>query len=332
MSVPAIDVHTHMMSQEYLNVLREHGGARFTVKDAATLVGQRPAIHKDGALFMTVFEEMYDYDLRIKNMDKAKVDIAIVSLTCPNVFWGDENISTSTAQLINDNMAYEQSRHPDRIKFFCSLPWQYTDAAVKELDRAVAKGAIGVMVLGSIAEKQLTEPCFAPVWEAIDRYALPVLVHPTMPPGSEKMQLHVYHLSATNGFLFDTTLAVSRMIMDGFFDRYQKLKIIAAHGGGTIPYIIGRLDRAWETVPASREKINRPPSSYMPQIYADSVVYRQSALQLCIAEFGDDNVLYGSDYPHNIGDMAGILSRVDALSAGVRDKVRGKNALRIFNL
>jgi aminocarboxymuconate-semialdehyde decarboxylase len=146
------------------------------------------------------------------------------------------------------------------------------------------------------------------------------------------MKLDVFHLAASNGFLFDTTLAISRMIMDGFFDRFKNLKIIAAHGGGTLPFMIGRLDRVWETVPAGRVKINRLPSTYMPQIYADSVVYRQTALQLCVSEFGEDNVLYGSDYPHNIGDMVGVLSRVDAMAVGVRDKIRSKNAFRIFNL
>jgi len=332
MSVPVIDVHTHMLSEEFLKVLKEHGGPKYTVKDVQTLVGTRPAIHKNNAMFMTVFEEMFDYDLRIKNMDNAKVDIAIVSLTCPNVYWGDEKISTSTAILINDHQAHEQGRHPDRIHYFCSLPWQYADKAVAELERAVSKGAVGVMVLANIEDKHLTDPCFAPVWEAIDKHGLPVLLHPTMPPGADFMKLGEFHLAASNGFLIDTTLATSRMIMDGFFDRYRNLKIIAAHGGGTLPYMIGRLDRVWEAVPAAREKISRPPSSYMSQIYTDSVVYRQTALQLAICEFGEDNVMYGSDYPHNIGDMVGILSRVDALSVGQREKIRGKNALRIFKL
>jgi aminocarboxymuconate-semialdehyde decarboxylase len=332
MSVPVIDVHTHMLSLEFLNELRKHGGPKYSVEEVPTLVGPRPAIHKNGAMFMTVFEEMFNYDLRIQNMDKAQVDLAIVSLTCPNVYWGDEKISAATARLINDNMAFEQSRHAERIRFFCSLPWQHAKAAVEELERAVAMGAVGVMVLANIDEKQLTEPCFAPVWDAIDKHALPVLLHPTLPPGSEFMKLDVFHLAASNGFLFDTTLAVSRMIMDGFFDLYKNLKIIAAHGGGTIPYMIGRLDRVWETVPAGRAKIDRLPNSYMSQIYADSIVYSPGALQLCITEFGEDNVLFGSDYPHNIGDMVGVLSRVDALSVGVRAKIRSKNALRIFKL
>ena len=332
MSVPVIDVHTHMLSEEFLDLLRKHGGPKYSVQEVATLMGPRPAIHKNGAMFMTVFEEMFNYDLRIRNMDKAKVDIAIVSLTCPNVYWGDEGTSATTARLINDNMAFEQSRHPERIRFFCSLPWQHAGAAVVELERAVAMGAVGVMVLANIDEKPLTDTCFAPVWNAIDKRSLPVLVHPTLPPGSEFMKLDVFHLAASNGFLFDTTLAISRMIMGGFFDRYTNLKIIAAHGGGTIPYMIGRLDRVWETVPAGRANIDRPPSSYMPQIYADSIVYRQTALQLCVAEFGEDNIMFGSDYPHNIGDMTGILSRVDAMPAAVRDKIRSKNAVRLFKL
>ncbi|MCL2047006.1 MAG: amidohydrolase [Oscillospiraceae bacterium] len=332
MNVPVIDVHTHMLSREFLAVLKEHGGPIYSVEDVPVLGGTSQAIHKNGAMFMTLFEEMFDYDLRLQKMNDAKVDIAIVSLTCPNVYWGDVEISASTARLINDNMIFEQSRNPDRIRFLCSLPWQYPEEAIKELDRAVSLGAVGVMVIANIAEKQLIDPMFAPVWEAIDKHSLPVLVHPSLPPGSDFMQLDVYHLAASTGFLIDTTLAISTMIMDGFFDRYQNLKIIASHGGGTLPYTIGRLDQIWKCVPAGREKIDRLPSSYMPQIFADSVVYRQSALQLCVAEFGEDNVLYGSDFPHNIGDMVGILERVDAMAAGPRDKIRSKNAQRIFNL
>jgi len=332
MSVPVIDVHTHMVSEEFLNVLKKHGGPKFTVEDVPTLVGTRPAIHKNGAMFMTILEEMFNYDLRIANMDKAKVDVAVISLTCPNVYWGDENVSASTARMMNEQMANEQSKHPGRFRFFCSLPWQYPEMAVQELDRAVASGAVGVVVIGNIAEKHLTDPCFAPVWSAIDKKALPVLIHPSLPPGSDLMQLDEFHLAASNGFLIDTTLAVSRMIMDGFFDRFSNLKIITSHGGGTLPYMIGRLDQVWKNVPVAREKIDRLPSSYMPQIFADSVIYKQSALQLCIAEFGDDNLLFGSDYPHNIGDMAGVLSLVEGLSAGVRDKVKSKNAIKLFNL
>ena len=141
-----------------------------------------------------------------------------------------------------------------------------------------------------------------------------------------------YNLIASVGFMFDTSLAVSRMIFDGFFDRYPNLKIIAAHGGGALPYLAGRLDICFENMPACRERISSPPRSYLKRIYYDSVVFQQESLELAIMVGGEDKVLYGSDYPHNIGDMKGCLARVDALPPAQRDAVRGGNALRIFKL
>jgi aminocarboxymuconate-semialdehyde decarboxylase len=120
------------------------------------------------------------------------------------------------------------------------------------------------------------------------------------------------------------------MIYDGFFDRHRKLKIIASHGGGALPYLIRRMDQCFDNIPACREKISIRPSEYMSRIYADSVVFSQDVLALCVKEFGADNVMYGSDYPHTIGDMPGCLARVDALPDAQRDKVRGRNAQRIF--
>ncbi len=139
-------------------------------------------------------------------------------------------------------------------------------------------------------------------------------------------------LASTVGFMFDTTLAITRMVFDGFLDRYPNLKIIASHAGATLPYLAGRLDRSFEMTIPSKEVITTPPSQYLRRIYYDAVTYGQGALALCIDVGGADKVMYGSDYPHDIGDMAGCLARVDALPAAVRDKVRSGNAARIFGL
>ncbi len=105
------------------------------------------------------------------------------------------------------------------------MPWQYEALALAELERAVAAGASGVMVLANIDGKSLTDPAFAAIWRAIDARALPVLVHPTAPPGVADMDMTRFQLTASIGFTFDTSLAVARMIYDGFFDRYPKLKV-----------------------------------------------------------------------------------------------------------
>jgi aminocarboxymuconate-semialdehyde decarboxylase len=276
---------------------------------------------------------MFDYALRIRAMDAARVDIAIVTLTSPNVYWGSPSVSLNAAKIMNNDMAARQREFPARIRFMCSLPWQHAKLAVAELKRACDElGAVGVMVLANIDGVSLTDKKFSSIWKEIDRRGLPVLVHPSAPPGTAELDVIRYNLIASVGFMFDTSLAVARMIFDGFFDRYPDVKLIAAHGGGTLPYIAGRLDICFENMPACRERISAKPSSYLKKIYYDSVVFQKESLELALKVGGTDNVLYGSDYPHNIGDMKGCLARVDALPPAQRDAVRGGNALRIFKL
>jgi aminocarboxymuconate-semialdehyde decarboxylase len=324
-----VDVHTHMLNDAYLALLKKHGGG-YKVKK---VVGGQTGIVKDGAPFMTLMPGMFDYDLRIRAMDEAGVDVAIATLTSPNVYWGSAQISLQASKIMNDDMAARHKQYPERIRFMCSLPWQHAKLAVSELRRACDElGAVGVMVLANIDGASLTDKKFSSVWKEIDRRALPVLVHPSAPPGTAELDVMRYNLIASVGFMFDTSLAVARMIFDGFFDRYPNLKIIAAHGGGALPYIAGRLDICFENMPACRERISEKPSSYLRRVYYDSVVFQQESLELALKVGGTENVLYGSDYPHNIGDMKGCLGRVDALAPAQRDAVRGGNAMRIFKL
>ncbi|MBV8355969.1 MAG: amidohydrolase family protein [Candidatus Eremiobacteraeota bacterium] len=318
-----------MLTHEWLALLEQHGAPLYTVREVP---GGLRAIHLNGAAFMTPVPEMFDYEMRIRDMDKAKVDVAIVSLSCPNVYWGAPEISLKAAQIMNDSMAQAQDRYPERVRFLASLPWQHPELALRELARARERGAVGVMVLSNIAGRALTDALFAPIWQAIDDAALPVLVHPTPPLSAAELGMHVFQLTASIGFTLDTSLAVARMILDGFFDRFSRLKLIAAHGGGTLPFLAGRLDICWDNIPATRSKTRHRPSWYLRGIYVDTVVFRQDALQMCIDVCGTENVLYGSDYPHTIGDMVGTLARVDALTGDVRAAVRSGNALRIFDL
>lgn len=324
-----IDIHTHMLSEEYLRRLTEHSDGVYTVGEAA---GGHRSIHRSGAPFLTLTPAMFDYRLRIKDMDAAAVDIAVISLSCPNVYWGTPETSVAVAALMNDQMAGAQADYPDRIRFLASLPWQHADAAVAELERALGLGAVGVMVLANIAGSALTEQRFAPVWQAIDRHALPVLVHPGTPPGLEHMGMDRYHLVWSVGFTFDTTLALARMILDGFFDRYPSLKIIGAHAGGYLPFLLPRLDQGFRSFDAVRESITAPPSSYAPRLYVDSIVYSTLARDFSLATFGPRNVLYGSDYPHKCGRMDEMLNALDGLSPSARAAVTAGNAERLFTL
>jgi len=252
-----IDIHTHMLDRTWIDLLRLNGGPRYAM---GPITDALEGIYCDGDLFMTPMPGHFDYAHRLRDMDAAGVDMAIVSLTCPNVYWGGEAISVEAARVVNDGMARAQAEYPDRIRWLASLPWEYPKRAVAELERACAAGAVGVMVLANVAGRHLTDPEFAPIWHAIDGRALPVLVHPTEPPGAAAMDMKKYSLASTVGFMFDTTLAITRMIFDGFLDRYPNAKIIAPHAGATVPYLAGRMDRSYEMTVPGVETIVAPPS------------------------------------------------------------------------
>ncbi|MBC7804358.1 MAG: amidohydrolase [Candidatus Parcubacteria bacterium] len=329
----AIDIHSHMLCDEWLQLFKQHGtgksGARFSIRK---VLGGKDVIHAEGVPFMTPTPGMFDYKTRFAAMDEAGVGMAVLSLTGPNVYWGDADASTRAARAMNDSFSEAQRAYPERIRWLCSLPMQFPDRALAELERSIGLGALGVMVLANIGGAAWTEPQFAPVWAELDRRKLPVFMHPTVPCGADLMGMADFQLSASVGFPFDSTMAVSRMIFAGFFDRYPNLKLVVAHGGGTLPFLSGRLDRCWEILPSCREFISQPPSEYLKRIYADTALYSREALRDTIETFGGEHVMYGTDFPHTNADMAPSLARINELPPALRDNVRGRNALRVFGI
>ena len=326
--MPVIDVHTHMFTPKWLELLKSEGG----IYNIKTRPDGQQEVFRGNTPVVIPQRGHFDYELRIKHMDAAGIDISIVSLTCPNVYWGNEEISCRAAVESNDTMAQAQTTYPDRIRWFTSLPWEYPQRAVEELARSCDKGAVGVMVLANVAGRSLTDPLFAPIWAEIDRRALPVLVHPTDPPGVDMMDMTKFDLSWSVGFMFDTTLAITRMIFEGFFDQYPNLKIIASHGGGTLPYLIGRFEKGDEVEIPQRRQMKRKPSDYLRHIYYDSITYNLGALQYLVSVVGAEHVMLGTDWPHQVHDTKGAFTNTAALPQAQCDAIRGTNALRVFNI
>ena len=324
-----IDVHTHMYTAGWLKLIKANGGPDLTVE--ASLDSPETVFYR-GASFCVLEPPHFDFEWRVKNMEKAGVDMAVVSMPPPGVVWGSGEISLEAAQITNNEFSQAQNDFPQHIRWMAVLPWEHPQLAVEEIKRACDIGAVAAIVHGSINGRPLTDPLFAPIWQELDDRAMPVLVHPTFPIGTELMELDRYALIASTGFMIDTTLCISKMIFDGFFERYPNLKLIASHSGATLPYLAGRFDRVFETTERAKVRISKKPSEYLRHIYYDSVTYEQESLELCVTVGGADHVLYGSDYPFNLGDMEGCLGRVNKLPEETRHKVRGDNAERIFNL
>ncbi len=323
-----IDVHTHAYTREYMALLRAWGDPyHLKVRpDGKEEIfrGETPIAFPQPGHF--------DYDLRLRDMDANHIDVSIVSLTCPNCYWGGERTSIEVARQSNDSMAAARKQYPGRILWYASLPWEYPARALEELKRTVDEGACGVMVLANIQGRSLTDPFFEPIWQAIDDRRLPVLVHPTHPPGAQQMDMDQYDLAWSVGFMADTTLCFARMIFDGFLDRYPNLKLIAAHGGGTLPYLVGRFDKGDEVELPSRRRMQAPPSAYLKRIWYDGICYSPQALRYLIDTVGADRVLYGTDYPHQVHDAAGMFAKSEAMAPDQRHAIREGNARRLFGI
>ena len=161
---------------------------------------------------------------------------------------------------MNDDMAARQKQypvaHPFHVLAALAAPEARDRGAEARVRRARRRRRDGAC---EHRWRFAHRPKIRPIWKEIDKRGLPVLVHPTAPPGTAELDVMRYNLIASVGFMFDTSLAVARMIFDGFFDRYPSLKLIASHGGGALPYIAGRLDICFDNMPACRERISRRP-------------------------------------------------------------------------
>jgi aminocarboxymuconate-semialdehyde decarboxylase len=273
--------------------------------------------------------------LRIRKMDEAGVDLAIISLSSPNVFLSEREHSVKAAQAANDDFAAAAAEAPARIKWMASLPWDFAPDALTELRRAKDAGAVGICMLTNIAGAPLTEQRYQVVWAEIESMGLPVFIHPTLPKVDYGLLLGGNGGALANavGFTTETTLCFARMMFEGFLDRYPQLELIACHGGGTLPYLAARFDRVWEKMSGASRPSKDAPSHYIKhRLYYDSIVYDQETLAHLVSYVDADRVMYGSDYPFSLGDMPGILGRVSQLAAPLRDAVRGANAARLFNL
>ena len=324
-----IDIHTHMFGNAWRDMLGKHGKPDYDINFQHD---NREYLMEKGAPACALETAAFDYDERIGAQDRDGIDIGIVSLTSPNVYWGGEEISAETARLSNDEMAAGQTAYPDRIRWFASLPWEYPEQALIELQRARNNGAVGVMVLAHINKLDLIDPLLQPIWRELDRLAFPVLLHPTAPFGTADANFGRERiLMPALGFMFDTTLAIARMIVDGFFDRFPNVKIIASHAGGYLPYVAGRIDMFFGVETLAKMAITETPSTYLENIYYDSIVYNPGGLDLCLEVSSPSMVMFGTDFPMpcDIPRLKELAGRYPKDQTGA---IMSGNAARLFGL
>ena len=275
---------------------------------------------------------MTDVARRLEDMDRVGIDVEVISLSTPNVFFADAEHKLEIARIVNDAYAELIARYPARFKGFASIPMDAPEAALKELHRSIDELKLnGVILLSNIGGKPLTSPEYRPFFAEANRLKLCILLHPMLPANTEPFREYV--LGPIVGFMFDTTLAVARMCYDGMLRDFPDIRWIVGHLGGAVPYLMERLDNGWRDFPECRAKIDELPSSYLKRLYYDTVNFNPHMLKMVREMIGADRMVLGSDYPHLLGSIERAVSSIESLDIPEEEKQRifAGTALSILN-
>jgi len=323
-----LDLHTHYYPESFFQRIRELP-SDFSFDQSPT--GQTIIKHR-GARFFGITPPMTDVARRIEDMDRVGIDVEVVSLSTPNVFFTDEKHQPEIAKMVNDSYADLIARHPKRFKGFASIPMDAPDASLNELHRAIDELNLnGVILLSNIRGKALTSPEYRPFFEEANRMKLCIFLHPMLPINSGPFREYV--LGPIIGFPFDTTLAVARMCYDGMFRELPDIRWIIGHLGGAVPYLMERMDNGWRDFVECRAKIDQLPSTYLKQLYYDTVSFSPYTLHMVRDMVGADHMVMGSDYPHLLGSIDRAVSSIENLNLAQDEKQRifEGTALSILN-
>ncbi len=323
-----LDLHTHYYPPIYFDKIRELP-SEFTFAESPS--GQAIITYR-GARFFGVTPPMTDVARRLEDMNRVGIDVEVVSLSTPNVFFAEAKHQPEIARIVNDAYAELIAMHPARFKGFASIPMDDPDAALKELHRAIDELKLnGVILLSNIGGKPLTAPEYRPFFAEANRMKLCILLHPMLPANTEPFREYV--LGPIVGFMFDTTLAVARMCFDGLLREFPDIRWIVAHLGGAVPYLMERMDNGWRDFPECRAQIDELPSTFLKRLYYDTVNFNPHPLMMVHEMIGADRMVMGSDYPHLLGSIDRAVSSIESLQISDKDKrqIFEGTALSILN-
>jgi aminocarboxymuconate-semialdehyde decarboxylase len=315
--MPNIDLHNHVIPQGVIDAIARHPdryGTRIEEQG-----GQR---YFDSHGRMTpLAPTFYDVDAKIEWMDREKLDMAAISVGPPIYFyWLKPEVGLEAARLANDGIAQMVARYPDRLRGMAHLPMQDPDAAITELERAVKEYKFRAVEIGtSIEGVQLSDPKFRKVLKTIEQLKLFIFAHPYQ--CSAQGGMDDYYLRNFIGFPLDTTIMVSHLMFSGVLDELKTLRFLLAHGGGYVPYQIGRFTHGHRVRPEAKQNTRTSPHEFFKRFYFDMLTHDPQAARHLINMVGANHVVIGTDHPFDMGPESplGAVDAIPDLTAGERE-------------
>ena len=313
--VKVVDIHGHFIAPEELELLQ---GTNL----AGNISNQPRSLILDAA--------------RLRALDDQGIDVQVLSHQGAWWYGSDRDLAQKLIKKQNETLAAWCRSHSDRFVGIASVALQHPDLAVQQLQEAVQTlGLRGVGISGHVAGEVPSAAKFDPFWAKVQDLGIVVFVHPQ---GAENVVQQGAlggrgDLNNIIGNPLETTIFLSRMILDGTLDRFPQLRIIGAHAGGYLPSYLGRTDVACEVRPNANCANKKKPREYFKQqILVDSMVFSEEGLRHLVAEMGASQIVYGTDIPYNWPAPVDLILRASFLSDAEKEAILGGNLVKLLRI
>ncbi len=320
-----IDIHTHIMPGKMPNWTQKFGYGEFIHLEHRNC---QACMIRGDKVFRVVEDNCFRDDVRVKEMDETGVDRQVLS-TIPVLFnyWAKPADGLETSRFLNDHIAETVNKTPSRFVGLGTVPLQDINLAIREMERCVSELKMPGLEIGSnINGHNLSDKRFFPFYETAERLGCALFVHPWEMMGEQQMQ--EYWLPWLVGMPAETSRAICSMIFGGVFENFPKLRVAFAHGGGSFPFTLGRIQHGFDVRPdlvAIDNKVS--PKDNIGRFWVDSLVHDKKAMEFLISTLGEDKICLGSDYPFPLGEQhPGKMIGKMKLEKKIKNKLYYKNA------
>ena len=322
-----IDMHTHILPKSWPDLKKKYGYGGFIHLDH--LENGNARMMQDHRFFREITPNCWDVTRRLEECDAFGVDVQVLC-TIPVMFsyWAKAEDTLDLSRFLNDHIADIVSAHPKRFIGLGTLPMQAPELAIKEMERMKNDlGIPGIQIGSHINNWELNDENLLPIFEAAEALDVAIMVHPWEMLGKDRMKK--YWMPWLVGMPAETCVAICNMIFGGVLEKYPKLRVLFAHGGGSFPGTLGRIKHGFNVRP-DLCAIDNPhsPEEYIDKIYVDSILHEPQMLDYVINLMGAEHIALGSDYPFPLGELEpGKLIKSHVKETATRTQLLSKTAL-----